>query len=66
MRMKTVHGCSLVVRDSGHGPLYPVTHLQKRVLELDVAVHDAHLVAVVQPNDELLEEPPVQGRGGRG
>ena len=33
-------------------------HLQQRVLELDITVHNAHFVAVVQPEDELLEKSP--------
>ena len=45
------------VADLDQGPRLVV---QQRVLELDVAVGDAHPVAVVEPDDQLLEEPPGQ------
>ena len=31
--------------------------MQQDVVQLDIAVRDAHAVAVVQSDDELLEEP---------
>lgn len=34
------------------------TQARTRAAHLDVAVGDTHAVAVVQPDDELLEEPP--------
>ena len=40
-------------------------HLQKCVLELDIPVHDAPPVAVVDSQYELLEEPPESGSSGR-
>lgn len=33
------------------------THLQQRVFQLDVAVGHTAFMAVVQPQDQLLEEP---------
>jgi hypothetical protein len=36
----------------------PRRAVQKRILQLDVPVDHAHAVAVVQPHDQLLEEPP--------
>jgi len=59
---------------SPHSPHRPPAlthrhHLQQRVLQLDVPVHHPLTVAVVQANDQLLEEPPRGGllsRGGHG
>ena len=35
--------------------------VQQRVLQLDVAIDDPGLVAVIDANDQLLEEPPGTG-----
>ncbi len=43
------------IADLDHRPR--VTSVQQDIVQLDVSIGNAHAVAVVQPDDKLLEEP---------